>query len=308
MIAGRHGIQLVVAFSLLWALVELLAGQVLHRYSGYQVVWMRYLVHLLLMLLLWGWRQPATLWRTRRPIYQLSRSALMLLMPASWIVASGLGVGAESTMGVFWLAPLLVVTFARFVLGERPRPAVWLIALVASVGAMCIYSPRSLSLGPPLLLPLSMGLSFSLYVVMTRSLRDEPVRANLFYTALGVFLLLTPAMPGLWVPPDAHAVLVMAGVGSLGFLCLLALDRACEQAEASTVAPLCALQIVFMTLISIAGGQHPGRRDLLGLVLITGSAIAVWALAFRGAQGAAGQMAAATTIDQAVRSKRLEKK
>ncbi len=308
MIAGRHGIQLVMAFSLLWAVVEVLAGQVLQRYSGYQVVWMRYFVHLLLMLLLWGWRQPAMLWRTRRPIFQLARSALMFLMPVSWLVGRELGVGAEATMGVFWLSPLLVLLFARFVLGERPSRAAWLMALVASVGAMCIYSPRTAPLGLLLLLPLAMASSFSLYVVMTRSLRTESVRANLFYTALGVFLLLTPAMPALWVPPDAHALLVMASVGGLGFLCLLALDRACEQAEASTVGALCALQIVFMTLFAMAGGEHPGRRDLLGLLLITGSAIAVWALVSRGAPSAARQPAAATTIDHGIRSKILEKK
>ena len=84
----RRAMLLMLGFVTLWALIEAMAAHVLRRYSPYQVVWTRYAVHLLLMLLVWGWRQPATLWRTGRPVFQLARSLLMLGMPASWIIGS----------------------------------------------------------------------------------------------------------------------------------------------------------------------------------------------------------------------------
>ena len=71
-----------------WSGVEALAARVLHHYTVYQIVWARYGVHLLFMLLVWGTRQPASLIATRRPAFQLGRSMLMVLMPASWRLPS----------------------------------------------------------------------------------------------------------------------------------------------------------------------------------------------------------------------------
>ncbi|MGQ3076253.1 MAG: hypothetical protein ACT7A5_34725, partial [Ferrovibrionaceae bacterium] len=64
MTANRRAILLMLAFVLLWAGIEAMAANVLRHYSPYQVVWTRYAVHLALMLALWGWREPASLWQT----------------------------------------------------------------------------------------------------------------------------------------------------------------------------------------------------------------------------------------------------
>ena len=69
---------------------------------------------------------------------------------------------------------------------------------MAAIGAAVVafMLEPSLPASPPLLvIAVAMALSFSAYVAMTRSLSSEHVLANLFYTALGVFLALTPLMP-----------------------------------------------------------------------------------------------------------------
>lgn len=275
----RRAMLLMVAFVSLWALIEALAGHVLHHCSPYQVVWTRYAVHLALMLLVWGWRAPGSLWRTRRPVFQLARSLLMLGMPAAWIMGMQMGVHAATLMSIFWFSPLLILGFAHLFLHERVPAALWVVTAVACAGAFLLHEPGELSPVRLLVFPLGMALCFSLYVVMTRSLRTETTRTNLFYTALGVFLVLTPFMPGLWITPLVPDMMAMVAVGVLGFGALYALDRMAEAAPLSVSAPFAYLQVAATVGIGLVAGMEHGlsaRRMATGLLLIVGAAVYVW--------------------------------
>ena len=96
----RRSMLLMITFVALWTLVEATAANLLNKYTAYQIVWTRYAVHLALMLALWGWRDPASLWRTRRPGFQIARSSLMMVMPVSWFLGSQSGVPMGTTMRV----------------------------------------------------------------------------------------------------------------------------------------------------------------------------------------------------------------
>ena len=269
---------LMALFVALWAAVEELAAGALQRYSPYQVVWTRYVVHVLFMVAVWGWREPASLWKTGRPVFQVLRSMLMLGMPASWIIAMQLGVGGGTLMSVFWMSPLLILAFAKLFLGERATWLLWIAALVACAGAWLLTGPSlpaSLSL---LFFPIGMAVTFSLYVVMTRSLRSETPRANLFHSAFWVALLLTPAMPTLWITPAPQDLLAMIGVGLLGFAALFALDRMAAAAPVSVSAPASYLQLVFSIAIAwLFGHGHGGQWTAMGALLISGAVLFVWA-------------------------------
>jgi len=243
---GRASVLLMVVFALMWAVTELLAADLLVRYSPYQVVWMRYGVHLIIMLLVFGWRKPASLWRTARPTRQLLRSMLMLGMPTSWVIANQHGVRPDTLMAVFWLSPLLIMMFAHLLLGERAPLALWVASALTCLGANLLFLHWPLPLSLTLLFPLAMALSFSLYVVMTRTLHQEALRVNLFYTALGVFVVLSPAMLVLWTTPSTLDLLRMVGVGLFGWLALYALDRAVVGAAVSLTAAALGMQLVFM--------------------------------------------------------------
>lgn len=276
---ARRAMLYMLGFAVMWALVEALAGSVLQRYSPYQVVWTRYTVHLLLMLALWGLRDPGRLWRTSRPGYQLSRSLLMLGMPASWIVATGHGEPAGTIMTIFWLSPLAIMLLAWWLLQERPPAWLWLSAAAAFAGSILTHDFELPLSGGDLLLPAAMGLCFSLYVVMTRSLRSENVLANLFYTALGVFVSLTPAMGWLWLWPTPGDALLMVAVGVFGFVALWLLDRAAATAPLYFSAPFNFVQIVLFTAMAVLGSLvplHSPRRAAAGLALIAVVSIFIW--------------------------------
>jgi drug/metabolite transporter (DMT)-like permease len=269
---------LMATFAALWAVVEAIAGGLLVKYSPYQVVWTRYAVHLTLMLALWGWRTPSSLWRTSRPGFQLGRSLLMLVMPASWVVGMQLGMHSGTLMAVFWLAPLMILGLAMPLLSERVPMLVWVLAALATLGGSILFLPAPWPRAWVLVAPLAMGLSFATYVVMTRSLRAENVRANLFYTAAGVFLALTPFMPIVWITPNLHDFAVLVAIGLLGYLALFALDRAAAAAPLAASTPFCFLQLLFTVAIAQGLGHfHVDLRSGFGLALITVVAIVAWA-------------------------------
>ncbi|TXC66092.1 DMT family transporter [Piscinibacter aquaticus] len=264
------------AFALLWAVIEVMASGVLRRCSPYQVVWTRYAVHLLLMLVVWGRREPRTLWHTSRPVFQVARSLLMFGMPASWVLAMAHGVPGGTIMTIFWFSPLLILLLARAMLRERMPAWLWLATTAGCAGAVLTHEWAAPASAWALALPGSMALCFSLYVVMTRMLRNENVLANLFYTALGVFLVLTPAMPWLWVWPTAADAAVMVAVGVAGFGALWLLDRACAAAPVSLAAPFNFVQIAVFSAIAVLGGvlHLPSpRRAAAGLLLIVAATL-----------------------------------
>lgn len=276
--AGRSAMLLLALFALAWAFVEGVFGARLQgHYSLMQVVWCRYAVHLACLLLIVGWRSPSSLWRTRRVGFQLSRSVLMLVMPASFALSLAAGDRAGTVWALFWVAPLMILGLARWWLGEHVPRWVWAVAAIGS-GVAALMAEPALPRSPAgALLPLVMALSFSVYVVMTRSLRDEPVQVNLFFTALGVFALLTPLMPFVWVTPNLHDAALLAGIGAVGLLALWALDRACERAPVAQVAPTLHVHLLCMALVEWgAAGEPFSHRDLLGAVWIGLALLALW--------------------------------
>lgn len=275
---GRSAMLLLALFAAAWAFVEGVFGARLQlHYSLMQVVWCRYAVHLACLLLIVGWRAPSRLWRTQRVGFQLSRSVLMLVMPASFALSLAAGDRPGTVWAMFWVAPLMILGFARGALGERVPRWVWAVAAIGSGVAAVMAEPSLPHSLAGALLPLAMALSFSVYVVMTRSLRDEPVQANLFFTALGVFALLTPLMPFVWVMPNLHDAALLAGIGIVGLLALWALDRACERAPVAQVAPTLHVHLLCMALVEWgAAGEAFTHRDMLGAVWIALALLALW--------------------------------
>lgn len=274
----RRGILLLAVFVALWAVVEGLFGARLQQhYNLMQVVWSRYAAHLL-CLFATGFRSgPAVFVRTRRPGFQLARSMLMLVMPLSFALSLSVHDRPATVWSVFWLSPLFVLMGARLWLGERASGWLWVLAIAGGIVAALMESAGPPSSVAGLLLPLSMSVSFSLYVVMTRSLRDEPPKSNLFFTACGVFAVLTPMMPFVWVTPTLHDAVLLFLIGSGGLVALWALDRACAAVEVSRVAPVMHLHLVCLVLVSVIfDGTAPSLRQVSGALWICLVVLAIW--------------------------------
>jgi drug/metabolite transporter (DMT)-like permease len=273
----RAGMALMALFAALWTVVELLAARLSRPYHPAQVVFTRYAVHLAFMALVWGWRGPASLWRTRRPLAQLGRSLLMACMPACFVLAARAGAAPATTLALFAATPLLLVGLARLLLGERPRWPAWAAAAAAGLGGAALLRPA-----PPTplqaVLALAMAASFGLYVVATRALAGEGTRVNLFWTAAGVAAALAPLQPRVWSTPSPRDAAVLAGVGLLGWATLWALDRATARAPVALLAPAAGLQAAFAAAGGAAGGAGRGLASAAGLAALLLAAATLWAV------------------------------
>lgn len=282
--AVHRAVLLMFVFVLAWALVEGVVGaQLQHHYSLMQIVWWRYAAHLALMLLVWGWREPSRLWRTNRPVFHLSRSLCMLVMPLSFAVAVSVGEGVHTVWALFWVAPVMILALAAWWLREQVPPVAWLAVGGGLLAAYLMLDPKWPQSPAMFFWPLLMAASFALYVAMTRSLRDEPVLTNLFYTALGVFVLLSLTMPWLFTMPTLHDAVVLTAIGVVGFGALWALDRACEATQLFRTAPALYLHLAGMVVIeSMWRGTGLSRRELVAVALVALVVFGAWMLLSSG--------------------------
>jgi drug/metabolite transporter (DMT)-like permease len=235
-------VAMMLGFVFLWTLVEGAGIIALRGVGVWQTVWTRYTIHLLIVLAVWLRPGTPAPWRTTESKRQLLRSAMMLVMPASFALAIRQGFSSDSVFSIFWSAPLLVLAFAAM-FGERPSSLAWVAAALGWVAGWLYHFTFAMPLGViPFALP--MAASFAMYVVMTRGLRHDRLSANMFYTAVVPWLALTPLMIREWVPPSPLELLSLIFIGSAGWLALLAIDRAAKAAPVSHTAPLLPLQIV----------------------------------------------------------------
>jgi drug/metabolite transporter (DMT)-like permease len=202
---------------------------------------------------------------------------MMLIMPLSFALSLKWGVPVAFTWAVFWLSPLMVLCLGMAWQHERPSPATWIGVALGSLGAVVVISPSLPESPLAVFAPFLMALSFSVYIVMTRSLRTENLATNLFYSAVGVFALLTLFMPSVWITPTLHDLAMVVGIGAFGFISLLVLDHAIRRAPVSVTSPALYFQIVCVSVVvTLTNGYGPAVHVVIGIFFIVAAAALAW--------------------------------
>jgi drug/metabolite transporter (DMT)-like permease len=255
-------------FTLCWALTE--SAAMLAGVSPYEIVWTRYGVHLAFMVLLFAPRKRSALVRAPDLGRQIFRSLLMLGMPVSFIWAYH-RMPVDNIMAIFWITPLMVVALDRFAGHEARGWEAPTAAVVGFLGVLLILHPTH-SFGRSAVLPVVMAACLALYIVMTRSMREEMLLPKLFHTAFWVFLALTPFVPLFWAWPTVTGWLALVAVGLLGWTALYLLDRAVDNAPTAMLAPILYSYALWTELLRwFIQGAAPGRSALLGSLVVVGA-------------------------------------
>jgi len=204
---------------------------------------------------------------------------LMLGMPLCYVAAIH-RTSVSSVWAVNWSSSLMVMGLAIVLLRERVTLLLWISGIVGFLGVCLLIQPAGVGI-MGLLFAAGMALCSSVYKVATRMLRSETSAANLFHTALWVFLPLTLVMPFVFHPPLMRTALIDIAIGIDGFLVLFCLDKAMEWAPAAVTAPLLYLQNVFMAAMAfLFEGFRLDYVALSGIVLIVASSALVVAREF----------------------------
>lgn len=274
------GIALICLAVLLFASHDTLSKYLSAFYPIVMVVWARYVVHTLLMLVVFVPRSGfSAVVRTKRPGLQLLRA--LCLIGTSLLFTTGLRyIPLAEATAVNFLAPLLVTALSVPLLGERVSRAQWLAVLAGFAGVLIVVRPGGALFTPAILLPLGSALCFGFYQLLTRKLSgvDSPTTSN-FLTGIFNSLIMSALLPFFWSTPTLVHGLFMIGLGTCGMLGHMLLTQAFRHAAPAMLAPFSYGQILFAGMYGYLIFDHtPDSYGLVGIAVICFSGLAVaWA-------------------------------
>lgn len=270
------GISLMSIGMLLVPLLDACAKLLTRDYPVLQVSWARFAFHFVWLLPLVSW-QGLRWWRMPPlPWMQAWRSLALLLATVCFFGAIRSN-PIPICLALLFVSPLFVSLLAPVLLGESFAPKRLVAALVGFAGVLVVLRPGVDAFDPSVLLALAAGLSYALYVMATRRVagRVAPL-LTLFYTAVVGFVVLSMAMPVVWVAPDPRGWGLMALMGLFAAAGHYLIIKACEVADASLVAPFNYVEIIGATAVSLfLFGYFPDAWAWLGIAIICCSGLAI---------------------------------
>ena len=274
----RQGILLMLAALFLFACLDATAKHLCRTYPIPLLVWARYSLHCLMMLIFLAPALQGRLVATKKPFSQVLR-ALMLLGTTTFAMATFRLLPLAEATGVIYVAPLAVSLLAGPVLGERVGPVRWFAVVAGFFGVLAIARPGGDLPALGVAFALATAACNTLYQLQTRLLTptESPVTL-LFYTALVGTIAMTIALP--WIPPGPTPTLpdglLIASLGLYGGLGHYLLTRAFRVTPASTLSPIFYSQLIWATLLGWLGfGELPDAIAAVGMLVIAGSGLAV---------------------------------
>jgi drug/metabolite transporter (DMT)-like permease len=269
------GIAMVGVTTLCFAALDSTAKWLVMLLPVFQVVWLRFVTHSLLGILVltpkYGW----ALYRTGQPRLQLLRALMQALM-------TGLNFWAlqylqlDVTGAIQFSVPILIAVISARLLGERLDVRRWIAILVGFAGVLLIVRPGSQGFHPAIILSLINAVLYALFNMLTRRLAATELPATTqLWSALGAAILLTPFGLMNWTPPqDTITWILVLSMGVFGGLGHLMATQAHRYASAAVLGPFLYQQIIYMTLFGwLIFGHVPDPAVIGGATVVVASGL-----------------------------------
>lgn len=250
--------------------------------------WFRYVVHLGLVLALVLPIKGRRVLHSTRPKAQILRGTVMMLATFSFFSALRYLPQAEAT-AINFLAPLLVLSVAPWLLKEPPRLSRWVAAGVGFLGVLIIIRPTGGLHPMGVLFGLITACMFATQFIVTRRVAVDDAMTTLIWSGAVGSLCLTIALPFI-LPAALPALrqltafqwLILVSTGFWGCLGHLLQIQAYQRASASLLAPFVYLQIVAAAALGwLIWGQFPDLFTWTGIAVVCASGITIGALEWR---------------------------
>lgn len=243
-----------------------------------EIVFMRYGMHLVLLVLLF---LPVS----GKELFVSNNWKLELLRGACLLITTGLNFLAMRylpltvTAAIQFTSPLLICALSGPLLGETVGWRRWLAIAVGFVGILVIVRPGTEAFQPAALLSLGCAFFLALFSILTRKLAGvDSAQTQQFYAgATPVILLLPiaftdwtwPSMPISWV-----AFFIMGAAGLGGHFLNSVAHRF---ASPATLAPFSYLSLIYLSIASwLIFDQPPDEWFVLGVAIIVASGLYIW--------------------------------
>ena len=243
-----------------------------------QVVFLRYFTHLVMSLVVFIPRYGLKVFKSNAPKIQVLR-ALFLFGSTVFNFLALKYLPITVTVAIFFAMPIVVCLLSIPMLGERIGIRRFLAIVVGFVGVLVILQPWDAQFEWALLASLAALFCASLYMVLTRMIAgvDDNPTGQLYTSGVATLLIVGFAIP-VWTWPAtildtviACLIGVFAGIGHS------MVTVAHRYAEASTLAPIVYVQMLYVTVISwLVFSEPPDLWTLIGASIIIGSGLYIW--------------------------------
>ena len=271
----RIGIGLVVLGTICFSVIDSSGKWLVQRLPVVEVVWLRFVTHVLWMLLLLMPRQGLTILRTRSPRLQTLRALMLAAMTGLNFWALQYLQLAE-TGAIQFSVPVLIALLSAWWLGEKLDARRWVAIVAGFVGVLLVIRPGTAAFHPAILLSVLNALIYAAFNMLTRRMAaTESPESMQLISAAGAALLMTPFALSHWVwPADALSWAVIALCGLAGGLGHQLVASAHRYASAAVLGPFIYQQIIYMVLWGwLLFGQLPDAFVVAGALVVVVSGL-----------------------------------
>jgi len=268
------GIGLMIMGMMVIPIMDILAKTLAAQYPVLQITWGRFIFNVIWLIPFLIWRKEKWWVVPKHPWIQIFRG-LCLLSSTFFFFLSIKSNPIPNALALLFVSPLIVTLLSPFILGETFGLRRLLATLFGFAGVLIVLQPNSDEFQPSLLYALIAGMSYALYILVTRkvSTSSSPLM-TLFYTAVVGSVAITPWVSLVWVPVDSEAILMFAAIGMIAATGHFLLILSCQYAPASLVAPFNYTEIIVATMLSYLFFDYlPNAVVWLGISIICVSGI-----------------------------------
>jgi drug/metabolite transporter (DMT)-like permease len=268
--ARLAGIGLMLLAIFMFSFGDALGKFMVATYSVGQLLWLRACAALVVLAPL-IWRQRAAFTHLERPWLQLLRVTLSTLEVAAFFLAT-VYLPLADVITYYLAAPIFVTALSPVMLREHVGWRRWSAVLIGFCGVLIALRPSSQTVSWPALIALGGSLSFSLLMLITRSLRATPDIVLASSQFAGTFALGALLSPFGWVTPSLGSLGLFAAAGFISVGALLCVNRSLKLAPANVVVPYQYSMIVWAVMFGyFVFGDVPQVETIVGAAIIIGA-------------------------------------
>jgi len=272
----KLSVLLMIGAMFVFTLMDAVAKVLTQEIGVWPTLWIRYLGQAVLVFLIVLPRFGKIV-KTSFPLLQLARSVFLMCatMCFFWGISN---IGLAEATAIMDISPVLITLGAVLFLGERIGIRRVIGIICALIGAMIVIRPGSDVFSVYALFPLGAAICYYGYNIITRFVgaREDPW-TSLFYTALFGAIVFSAIVPFYWQPLSAFTITLMAALSVMATLAQWLLIKALSLGEASLLAPIGYIALIFATLWGfLLFGDLPDQWTVIGALVIVASGIYVW--------------------------------
>lgn len=272
----KFSVMLMIGAMFIFTLMDAVAKLLTHEIGVWPTLWVRYFGQAVLVVIIVLPRIKQVV-KTSFPLLQLTRSVFLMCatMCFFWGISN---IGLAEATAIMDISPVLITLGAVLFLGERIGIRRVFGILGALIGALIVIRPGTDVFTIYALFPLGAAICYSGYNLITRFVgaREDPW-TSLFYTALFGATVLSAIVPFYWQPLSSFIITLMVVLSVLATLAQWLLIKALSIGEASLLAPIGYIALIFATLWGfLLFGDLPDHWTVAGAGVIVASGFYVW--------------------------------